>query len=344
MQSSGKKCYKCGKTFYSKYTLDTHLNKIKPCSVEYTCKECYEVFYDITLYNKHCKMSHKTFSCEYCSKKLSTKSSQKRHEKTCKKRTDVVLQTHEHSNNNKQFENDIINKMQEQMKEMQNKIDELSKTNNTCTINNVNCDQININHTQNNTQNIIHQHQHILEINNFGEENIDHIDLDRRLMHYKGLQAGFLNFIKDIFFDQDHPENMTFCIKDFNRKYANIKLNGRWETSKELYAVFKNAYCNSRKRYYNLILQDKHYLHENDTELLQKLEEFLSDLPSKPRKRGTELNKYYIKSNDFIEKEAMAIKDEMNDARRNDKKLLKDKEKKKQKKLENATEEIIEVE
>lgn len=137
-----ERCHKCCKEFFSKYTLQTHLNKIKPCISEYRCDDCGQLFNLKTQYDKHKKTYHKDYSCKYCSSKSTTRSNQRRHERTCKKKYDydIIIKTQE--------QKDIICKMQEQINKMQNKIDELSISDDVKTINNVSVGQININNAE----------------------------------------------------------------------------------------------------------------------------------------------------------------------------------------------------
>jgi len=95
-----------------------------------------------------------------------------------------------------------------------------SNTNNITTNNNITNSHNTINNTTNITNNI--------QLNNYGDENIDHITdqvLDR-LMHSPGVMIARL--FKRIHYSRKHPENKNIKITNRKDKYIHIHKNGDW--------------------------------------------------------------------------------------------------------------------
>jgi hypothetical protein len=70
----------------------------------------------------------------------------------------------------------------------------------------------------------------VININNFGEERIDHITpemLDERLKEING--RGIFQLIRDIHFNPDIPENHNIRMGSKKRRNLKVKRNGRWE-------------------------------------------------------------------------------------------------------------------
>jgi hypothetical protein len=69
-------------------------------------------------------------------------------------------------------------------------------------------------------------------INNFGKEEISYLDGDyfKNLIMNQHIETGYVQLIKDIYLNKEHPENGTVKIENINNKYALIYNNGKWNT------------------------------------------------------------------------------------------------------------------
>jgi hypothetical protein len=71
----------------------------------------------------------------------------------------------------------------------------------------------------------------LIVTNDFGKEDTCYIDRDtllRRLLLHDG---GVMEMIDDIYFNPDHPENMTIRIKSHKRGTAEIRKDGAWNVA-----------------------------------------------------------------------------------------------------------------
>jgi hypothetical protein len=90
------------------------------------------------------------------------------------------------------------------------------------TISNINNGTIN---TANNITNNI-------QINNFGQENLDYLDKEyfKNLIMNQHIEKGYVQLIKDIYLNKEHPENKTVKVENINNKYALVFNNDKWDT------------------------------------------------------------------------------------------------------------------
>ncbi len=68
-------------------------------------------------------------------------------------------------------------------------------------------------------------------INNFGQENLSYMDNDyfKNLIMNQHIEKGYVQLIKDIYLNKDHPENKTVKVENINNKYAHVYNSGKWE-------------------------------------------------------------------------------------------------------------------
>jgi hypothetical protein len=69
-------------------------------------------------------------------------------------------------------------------------------------------------------------------INNFGKEEISYLDTNyfSNLIMNQHIEKGYVQLIKDIYLNKEHPENGTVKIENINNKYALVYDNGKWNT------------------------------------------------------------------------------------------------------------------
>jgi hypothetical protein len=69
-------------------------------------------------------------------------------------------------------------------------------------------------------------------INNFGKEEISYLDSNyfTNLIMNQHIETAYIQLIKDIYLNKEHPENQTVKVDNINDKYAFIFNEGKWNT------------------------------------------------------------------------------------------------------------------
>ena len=69
-------------------------------------------------------------------------------------------------------------------------------------------------------------------INNFGKEEISYLDSNyfTNLIMNQPIETGYVQLIKDIYLNKEHPENQTVKVDNLNDKYAHVIKEGKWES------------------------------------------------------------------------------------------------------------------
>jgi hypothetical protein len=154
-----------------------------------------------------------TISCKYCDKKVQTKSSLNRHFKICKLKPITLSDL-------PSIESSIKNKINEQL---------LTVNNNYSKV---------INNTVNNTQNI----QNIIvmdkiNLREFGKEDLDHITDEVMNKVIKYPQAGILNLIREIHFNDTMPQNQNINILSKKEQFIEIFNGKEWKKQDKKTAI-----------------------------------------------------------------------------------------------------------
>lgn len=166
----------------------TNLEKSQKETDDRKCSTCCKTFSTKQKRNNHmktCKGIISPLECQYCHKIYSTSSTKCKHEKICSA---------------KEYNNQEIHS---------------SNTTNTDGDHNVNSSNIvggNVNTINTNSPTNIHFNIHLPK-NSFGKENIDYMN-DKQMKKFmtsviKNLHKGISDYINEIYFNKDHPENQT---------------------------------------------------------------------------------------------------------------------------------------
>jgi hypothetical protein len=162
------------------------------------CDRCYKVFTNMWSLNRHedkCKEIVDANQCPQCLKILSSKQSKYKHMKICKG-----------------AKNDIVHVLSTSSTTI-NCHNTNTTVQNHCMINNG---------TINNTNNIV------INVRNFGEENLDHItnEVKDRLIHQLN-GKGIVKLIKDVHFNPNVPENHN--VRKYDKSLWEVYDSGDWE-------------------------------------------------------------------------------------------------------------------
>jgi len=244
-------CELCNKEFKLKKYLDQHKNKKTPCNIKtnYQCSTCKKFF-------RHRKSLLEHINNNICNidtnQLIVANNDLKNGIKSCLNSNidnDNKIKIFKKYNNLLDDENLLL--ILNSDMDLNGKVSMISTMiNNTKpTISNINNGTIN---TANNITNNI-------QINNFGQENLDYLDKEyfKNLIMNQHIEKGYVQLIKDIYLNKDHPENGTVKVENINNKYAHVYNNGKWDTTlksdlKELlhkknYTILKMHYDKLKK-------------------------------------------------------------------------------------------------
>ena len=157
----------------------------------------------------------KLIKCDFCEKTFTRKTGLTKHLKCCK-----IKQKKEKNENEKDEKDKKIKFLEKKQEELQDKVEdlliELSK--NASTINNI------TNNTTNNQNKIIN-----ININNYGNENIDYLNKDYLNNLLQGAFTAIPKLIENIHFNPSHPENHNIKITNKKEPYIKVRKNDKWE-------------------------------------------------------------------------------------------------------------------
>jgi hypothetical protein len=222
-------CNKCGKLFKYQYLLRRHISsKIRCDTTDYINKiyndnikeidDKINELYTLSINSKN--------NCFYCNNKYSTKSSLLRHMNSCKiklnlinKKNSYIVKRDEKLDalNNININTPVDEKFNELQQQL-NKIEKIleSKTN-------IDISGITLNN--NNTNNIFINN---VNLNSFGHEDLSHITDKDYQKYLSKLFSGFLEFVHDVHFSDNMPNNHNICMPKIDSKYIAIYEKNKW--------------------------------------------------------------------------------------------------------------------
>jgi hypothetical protein len=224
---------------------------------EYKCKMCEQIFKSKNNLVKHTSKKNKCnivtpFQCKKCNKYFKQNRSLINHTDKCNENNINEIINSENCNY-KGIKSIIISKDDENIKLIllkkynPNMTDEELKiflkssisidgkislfysmiNSNKNSLSNINTGTINSG-TIENSNNIINN----IQINTFGKEDLSYLDNDyfKNLIMNQHIEKGYVQLIKDIYLNKEHPENGTIKVENLNNKYAHVYNNGKWDT------------------------------------------------------------------------------------------------------------------
>lgn len=228
-------CRKCNAVFKNGFRLEQHLNKPLSCGIEYDCSLCSMTFGYRSSYLRHLKSKkhvrnvqnvhdfvqnvhddvqnvHYLYKCDKCSKTFGRKSRKDEHQGKCRGVSDplqcprclkVFASRQSKSNHCKNVKCEIKPSTPSMTSQLQSQ--------NVYIINN---------NTYNNN---FHVH-----INAFKNENVDYIDVNKMNNYICSALPGFQKLIKEIHFNENHPENKNVRIKNIRSSLAEYFNGEKW--------------------------------------------------------------------------------------------------------------------
>ena len=213
-------CERCDYKTKVLCNLKTHLTKKKQCQDILQSGKTTNQLYEALKVDK----SNYNHKCEYCDAAFNSRQGKHQHIQHCKAK--II--------------NDDKDKIIEELRT------QLTNNNNTSNVvsggisNNASTSTGNI--TQNQNINITNNiTQNIFVINNFGNENIEHILNDKDLLD-KCMQelssSSIENIVRKIYYDDNYPENHTIFGKNIRLNQVMVRENGEWVCKSYFFSFF----------------------------------------------------------------------------------------------------------
>lgn len=216
-------CKRCGFEASKKYTLLCHLQRKKTCPPLKKDLDVLSLIDELTKRN----LPDKTYDCDKCDKKFSTRSGKSHHMKIC-----TVIKADDQQQ---------IQTLQETVLLMQQELEKLKQQTGNTT-----------NNTNNGTINNIN-----IQIRNFGHENMDALPLSTVRESFMN-NLDFKTMFQSLYCDNDFPENHNIKLKSKKDKQLLLYKDNRWNVlpySTGLQEVF-NRLSTELRRFVHLYRQD----------------------------------------------------------------------------------------
>jgi hypothetical protein len=236
------KCEKCGKEFEYNSLFLRHQSKKISCDTITNINKNYdnkitEIDNEIKLKTDQ-SMDNET-KCAFCNKEFLNKANNLRHinlncviKKNLVNKKNIIIT--EKNNMVGEKEKDIENKeITKLLSDNKNEIKELRQMVAKLIMKQTQQTPQNINITNNNvTNNKITNNNLMVNLNNFGKEDLSHITLNDYKKFLGGFFPGFIKFIEKVHFDDNAPANHNINITNLKSKYLHIYEDNQW-TAKE---------------------------------------------------------------------------------------------------------------
>jgi hypothetical protein len=224
-------CSLCGKIFSTKFNLERHQEKKNKCNIksEYQCINCNSYFkYKKNLTDHISKQTCKDKKINKITLINNLSCNKKEHYiSLLNSKLDIDSKINIIKPNNTPHDKECLLKVINSDMSIDDQINcillYLETSQNSGVITNNNNSINNSNNNNNITNNI--------QINNFGQENLSYMDSEyfKNLIMNQHIEKGYVQLIKDIYLNKDHPENSTVKVENLNNKYAHIFRNNKWE-------------------------------------------------------------------------------------------------------------------
>lgn len=267
-------CERCGYETSAKSSMQTHLTKKKQCPSILADIDRNELFDKLN--------SRNSLQCTFCKQIFKNAPAKCRHLKICKEKPndDTVGITELLSE---------IQKLKSEIALLKEKDKDNNKCRNASTNNNI--------QQQNNIQNMTNYN---ITLNNFCDENLDHISA--KLIASCIVERDLPRLLAQIHFDPEHPENHTIKMKNSNKKLINYHEDGMWKIG-NCDKVFEDMINSSGYRVLRAFYNNNHHM------VTQEAEEYVGE--DSARKLLGEVDKWFHKIENEDEKTFKELKNQL---------------------------------
>jgi hypothetical protein len=223
-------CGLCNAEYKNKRSLDIHLNRKNKCNIKtpYQCGDCNKYFKQNKNLQEHiikqtCKSDKESNSII-----IADKNKSKAIKSILQSSIDVDSQVLLLKNYNINLNEKSLKLILSSDMDIDGKLLNIQTLiNNIPTTSSINNSTINLG-TFENSNNVTNN----IQINNFGKEDLSYLDKEyfKNLIMTQHIEKGYVQLIKDIYLNKEHPENGTIKVENINNKYAHVYNNGKWDT------------------------------------------------------------------------------------------------------------------
>jgi len=263
-------CDRCGRDFKKMDNLRRHLNRV------YICQPIKaDISIDILRAKYACKKG--VYACENCGKVYKTSSGKCKHKKTCLKQDkekDKIIQEKElllkEALAKIDREQQSRERLEEQVKELL-----LQKQ----------CVQ---NITNNNF---------IIQINNYGEENMDYLKDDEGFLQkcVESPMHSIQKYLDAVHFNKDHPENSNIKLTNLQSPFMDYFKNGNWSKIEQRVLIPKIIHKSVKVIHSLLEDNEEEDIEENEISKTQKWYQYMNEISDQNLKQ-----KIKVKAKSYI--------------------------------------------
>ena len=119
-----------------------------------------------------------------------------------------------------------------------------------------------------------------INIKNFGEENIKHIDYSYYSNILKGIYGAVPKLVEKIHFDKEHPENQNIKLTNKKEPYIKIRKNNKWKLADRKTEVLDliDSKCFLLSEKYKKLLKKEHNLTTSQQDIIDNfIEQYNED-------------------------------------------------------------------
>ena len=236
LQENKVLCEDCKISFKYNYLLERHKNRKKSCLYDRYDDlkiEIDKIENDLNVTDKNIlQQTKKTlYKCLYCSTIMSTKGILKTHiYNNCIERKEIINKLEILNNEKDEIEDRLNikdnNNTEELLREEVKTLKEIIEKNglNTNSHNNSH----NNNHTNSHNTNSNNTNTIQIIINNYDTPDITFLTDEQKTKFLKDRYKGIIDFIEQVYFNKDHPENHSAYISNLRSKFGQVYKNNKW--------------------------------------------------------------------------------------------------------------------
>lgn len=236
-------CDDCKTSFKYNYLLERHKNRKKSCKYDRYDDlklEIDKIENDLNVTDKNILQQTKktSYKCLYCSTIMTTKGILKTHlYNNCAVRKEIINKLELLNNEKDEIadklniiddtnNNDTEKLLREEVKSLKEIIEKNGLNVNTNT--NSHNNSHNNNHTNSHNTNSNNTNTIQIIINNYDTPDITFLTDEQKTKFLKDRYKGIIDFIEQVYFNKDHPENHSAYISNLRSKFGQVYKNNKW--------------------------------------------------------------------------------------------------------------------